>query len=954
METAFLKLRQSPPLEIVDAFKSSYDALSDSEKNIFLDIACFFQGENVDYVMQLLEGCGFFPNVGINVLVEKCLRTEQIKIRSRVWESKIVKDILGEFESQGTKKIEGTVKIEDTVKIEGMFVDTINLSNLIRTDAFDYMLNLRLLKIYCSRRKPYSCKSINSLPNELRLLHWEYCTVPFLPACFDPMNLVEINMPHSRLQQLWGGTKNLEKLKTIRLCHSTLLDNIEDILKAPNLEVVDLQGCTKLQSFPPTVQLLHLRVVNLSGCKNIREIPEVPPNIETLQLQGTGIRKLPLSVVKSSDRVIANLLAELPGLSDALRRDSLSLVKAYSSSQDLGKLVCLELKNCSRLGSLPNMVNLELLTVLDLSGCSKLKKIPGLPRNLKELYLAGTAVKELPRLPRTLEILNAHDCASLKSIRLDSKHLPMHCTFSNCFNLSPEVVNGLLGKVLGNVNRVPRERPHEFKEASAFSFCVPSLAKKVSTLDLQQGSSVMTRLNTSWSKTLVGFAMIVEVSFSKDCYYVDGFGISCVCRWKNREGHSHRIERTLHFLAAGKVLKDHMFVFYDAKMHPSTGEGNDPDILGNLVVFEFVPVNKHNKRLDDNCTVTRCGMYAINGNTEISSPGLSSDKMESSGDQVDKVLRVRYDGLKEMDKALFRYIACLFNDDDVDLLSPLIASVDVEIDSGLKELASKSLIRVSSSGDIVMHSSLQKMWKQILHSRSMQPSSSKGLKRDVDEKPSMVNPSSSRIWKYQVYLSFSWKDVRQSFVSHLVVAFKHKSISTFEEDKMVRGKLIGPLLVQAIRESRISIVVLSKRYASSRWLLEELMEITKCMQELGQIVIPILYDVDPMDVRKQTGEFGRHFKQTSKGKTEDEKQQWQQALIDIEKIAGYHCSTWDDGAEVIEKIVTGVSNKLNGTPSADLDGFVGINARISKINPLLKLGIRGSEGGRNLGPARCW
>ncbi|KAL1222984.1 Disease resistance protein RRS1B [Cardamine amara subsp. amara] len=59
METTFLKLKRRPPFEIVDAFKSSYDTLSDSEKNIFLDIACFFNGENVDYVMQLLEGCVF-------------------------------------------------------------------------------------------------------------------------------------------------------------------------------------------------------------------------------------------------------------------------------------------------------------------------------------------------------------------------------------------------------------------------------------------------------------------------------------------------------------------------------------------------------------------------------------------------------------------------------------------------------------------------------------------------------------------------------------------------------------------------------------------------------------------------------------------------------------------------------------------------------------------------------
>lgn len=437
----------------------------------------------------------------------------------------------------------------------------------------------------------------------------------------------------------------------------------------------------------------------------------------------------------------------------------------------------------------------------------------------------------------------------------------------------------------------------------------------------------------------MGFFMLVEVTFSEDYYDVNGFGISCVCRWKNREGHSRRIERNLHCWAAGKsspeVRKNHMFVFYDAKMHPNTGEGNDSDILGNLVVFEFVPVNLEKKRLDDSCIVTRCGIYAINGSTELktSSQVSSSDPIKCSGDQVEEVLRVRYDSLKEKDKALFRYIACLFNDDDVDLVAPLIASIDVDIDSGLKELVSKSLIRVCSNGEIVMHCLLRQMCNEILHSQSMLPGSSKDLTRDV-EKVSMAS-SSSRSWKYDVFPSFSGHDVRNSFLSHLLVAFKHKSIITFEDTMIERGNAVGPLLVQGIRESKISIVVFSKRYASSRWVLGELVEITKSRQELGQIVIPIFYDVDPSDVRKQTGEFGRHFKQTSKGKTEGEEQQWQRALIDIANITGYLVR--DNEAEMIKTIVSDVSNMLNHKPPADLDDFVGMKAHIAKMIQLLHL-----------------
>lgn len=134
METAFLELKERPPLKFVDAIKRSYDTLNDSEKNIFLDIACFFQGENVDYVMQLLEGCGFFPYVGIDVLVEKCLvtisdnqvgmhnltwnvgreiikeETVEIERRSRLWEPRSIKYILEYHEHTANGEPKTTVK----------------------------------------------------------------------------------------------------------------------------------------------------------------------------------------------------------------------------------------------------------------------------------------------------------------------------------------------------------------------------------------------------------------------------------------------------------------------------------------------------------------------------------------------------------------------------------------------------------------------------------------------------------------------------------------------------------------------------------------------------------------------------------------------------------------------------------------------------------------------------
>ncbi|CAH8358331.1 unnamed protein product [Eruca vesicaria subsp. sativa] len=127
--------------------------------------------------------------------------------------------------------------------------------------AFEKMYNLRYLKICIYNPGSYSTlhlpKGLESLPDEL-----------------------------SQLQRLWEGTK---------------LVDIQELQNALNVEVLDLQGCTKLQRFIDTSRFHHLRVINLSGCTKIKSSPKGPPNIEELYLKQTGIRSIPTVTLSSKD-----------------------------------------------------------------------------------------------------------------------------------------------------------------------------------------------------------------------------------------------------------------------------------------------------------------------------------------------------------------------------------------------------------------------------------------------------------------------------------------------------------------------------------------------------------------------------------------------------------------------------------------------------------------------------
>ncbi|KAH9725766.1 ADP-ribosyl cyclase/cyclic ADP-ribose hydrolase [Citrus sinensis] len=72
-ESAPKRLERESENEILDILKISFDGLRETEKKIFLDIACFYRGEDRDYVTKIIDYCDFDPVIGIRVLIDKSL-----------------------------------------------------------------------------------------------------------------------------------------------------------------------------------------------------------------------------------------------------------------------------------------------------------------------------------------------------------------------------------------------------------------------------------------------------------------------------------------------------------------------------------------------------------------------------------------------------------------------------------------------------------------------------------------------------------------------------------------------------------------------------------------------------------------------------------------------------------------------------------------------------------------
>ncbi|RHN67385.1 putative TIR domain, P-loop containing nucleoside triphosphate hydrolase [Medicago truncatula] len=195
--------------------------------------------------------------------------------------------------------------------------------------------------------------------------------------------------------------------------------------------------------------------------------------------------------------------------------------------------------------------------------------------------------------------------------------------------------------------------------------------------------------------------------------------------------------------------------------------------------------------------------------------------------------------------------------------------------------------------------------------------------------------------KYDIFLSFRGEDTRRNLTSHLYDALSRKKIETFmDNNELQKGDEISAALIKAIEESHASIVIFSENYASSKWCLNELKKILECKQYMEQMVIPVFYNLDPANVRKQTGSYEQAFEKHKRDlkSNNDKLKNWKAALTEAANLVGWDSRNYRSEPDFIKDIVEDVLRKLNLRYPYEIKGLVGIQKNYKQIESMLKIG----------------
>ncbi|KAJ4975521.1 hypothetical protein NE237_000627 [Protea cynaroides] len=209
---------------------------------------------------------------------------------------------------------------------------------------------------------------------------------------------------------------------------------------------------------------------------------------------------------------------------------------------------------------------------------------------------------------------------------------------------------------------------------------------------------------------------------------------------------------------------------------------------------------------------------------------------------------------------------------------------------------------------------------------------------DLVSSSSSATASTNESSNYAVFVSFRGEDTRYNFVGFLYKALKDRGINVFMDNEELRiGEAIGPALHRAIEGSRISIPVLSKTYADSKWCLLELAQIVQCHRANGQMILPIFYQIDPSHVRHQIGSFAEAFDKHEKRFEHHVIESWRDGLREVGNLKGEVLDNTKDQAKLVESVVKKVMSELFSTTLlAECKYPIGMESHINNLLSLFK------------------
>ncbi|CAI9278820.1 unnamed protein product [Lactuca saligna] len=428
------RLETIPNWETLEVLEISYDGLEDDHKEIFLHVACFMTGLDKDTAIEMLDSCGFSAAYGLKILEQKSLITilnDELGMHDKIEE--LGKNIVRRshpHEPNKHSRLWIPEEIEELFSGDsgteaptciGMELDAEELPPEIIRKGLGNLNKLRYLNVIggfgvCLPSDWTFDQTKQYVPNSLQFLGWNGYPGLSLPQTFRANNLVGLELPRSRIVQLWerGERKVLKKLRFLDLSDSML--RTLDLGMTPNLESLDLSGCDDLTELhvPAGCQqrLVHLDLV---GCSRFTSFLFIK-RLESLELFSFPKLSVHVECLEELPRDSRNNLPMLQFKFNYFKEE-----EEPSSTGSGFKCVYLDLKPCTKLESVSGSIcGLQHLRRLRFYGC-----IPEVPNDLdvlkclEKLTLSSTHIKCLPDsvcMLKRLKSLRLRDCMHLEEL----------------------------------------------------------------------------------------------------------------------------------------------------------------------------------------------------------------------------------------------------------------------------------------------------------------------------------------------------------------------------------------------------------------------------------------------------------------------------------------------------------------------------------------------------------